>query len=156
MSMTVQFYKYTGNPKKINKTLPTAVRTLTINPTDLYDDQQPQLILAYDTNNATVYNNANYCSIDSVYYFITDRALNTGSRMVLFLEKDLLMTYASEINATDIITQRDFMGDAWIVDPLQVRTVQKITQNYFMGDIGRGYTRGGRVILAAIGAKDVI
>lgn len=153
MSLTVTFYKYSGNPKVIHKSLGSATATITINPTEFYDDQEPKLILNY---NSTIYANANYCSIGGDYYFIEDRGLDTAERMILILQKDLLKTNAAEIDATDIITQRDYMGDSWIVDPLQVRTVQKVTQNYEMGDIGRGFTRGGRVILAAIGSKDVV
>lgn len=153
MSLSVSFYKYVGNPKVIHKSIGSAIATITIKPTDFYDDQEPTLILNY---NSTIYATANYCSIGGDYYFINDRGLDTAERMRLMLDKDLLFTNAAEINATDIITERDYMGDSWIVDPLQVRTVQKITQNYEMGDIGRGFTRVGRVILAAIGSKDVV
>lgn len=154
MSMTVNFYKYTGNPKKIHKSLPNPTMSLTIDPTDLFDDQQPQLILSYYSN---VYVNANYCSIGSDYYFITGRALDTGRRMVLYLEKDVLMTNQAELDQTPIIVERSTtMIDAWMPDTLEAHTVQKITQNYLIGNLRSDLRSACKVVLAAVGSKDVI
>lgn len=154
MSLTVKFYKYTGNPKKIHKTLSQIGDSIEISPTDILDDQQPQLILSYA---ATRYNNANYCAIGSDYYFITDRGLDTGQRMILYLEKDLLMTNQAELDQTDIIVERSTtMIDSWMPDTLEAHTVQKITQNYLIGDLRPSLTASCKVVLAAVGSKDVI
>jgi hypothetical protein len=152
--MTVQFYKYIGNPKKIHKTFSATYESKTINPTDVYDDQQPILILSYDS---TIYNNANYCVIGSDCYFIPNRALETGQRMVLNLDKDLLMTNRAEIEQTRIIVERSTtMIDSWMPDTLEAHTVQKITQNYLIGNLRSSLVGSCKVILAAVGSRDVI
>lgn len=152
--MTVKFYKYTGNPKKIHKTIEQVGAAITINPTDFLDDQQPQLILSYDSSR---YDNANYCTIDSDYYFITNRGVDTGQRMVLILEKDYLMTHQAELDQTDIIVERSTTRiDSWMPDTLEAHTVQKITQNYLIGNLRSSLIGSCKVVLAAVGSKDVI
>lgn len=150
MSLTLQFYNTTSNPKKINKSIAAVGGAITLNPFEDFDLENPYVIL---DNNTSV---GNYAKIGTDYFFAEDPVLMTGNRKMVRFTKDVLMSNKTELMGVSIITEREFMGDSWIVDPLQVRTVQKITQNYFMGDIGRGFTRGGRVILAAIGSKDVI
>lgn len=154
MSMTVNFYKYTGNPKKIHKEFSATYTAKLINPTDTFDDQTPMLILTYDS---TIYNNSNYCVIGTDCYFIKDRALETAQRMILYLDKDYLMTHRAEIDQTDIIVERSTtMIDSWIPDTLEAHTVQKITQNYLIGDLRPSLTASCKVVLAAVGSKDVI
>lgn len=154
MSMTVNFYKYTGNPKKIHKEFSATYNSKIINPTDTLDDQQPMLILTYD---ATIYNNSNYCKIGTDYYFIKDRAVETAQRMILYLDKDYLMTRKDEIDQTDIIVERSTtMIDSWMPDTLEAHTVQKITQNYLIGNLRSNLSASCKVVLAAVGSKDVI
>lgn len=152
MSMTVQFKKYTGNPKKINKTFAASYTSKTINPTDFYEDQQPQLILAYD---ATLYANANYCVIGSDCYFIRNRGLDTGNRMIFFLEKDLLTTIKAELLQLDVIPYR--VGNdvnAFIHDDRDITATYKDVQNYFIGSLE--FNDASPVILAAMGSRSVI
>ena len=154
MSKVVSFHKYVGNPKKINKEFSNDYGTKTINPTDFIDDQEPQLVMNYDS---TIYNNANYAVIGNDCYFINDRGLDTAERMVLKLEKDLLMTNRTEILQTPIIVERSTtVIDSWMADVLEAHTVQKITQNYLIGDLRPSLTASCKIVLAAVGSKDVI
>ena len=115
MSADVYFYKYKGNPKKINKTFSNTYSSKTINPTDFVDDQEPQLILNYDS---TIYSNANYAKIGSDCYFIKDRGFDTAHRMVLFLKKDLLTTYLRNKNIPVIINRSSNTFNSYINDSL--------------------------------------
>lgn len=154
MSMTVNFYKYTGNPKKIHKEFSAAYASKNIDPTDTLDDQQPMLILMYD---ATIYNNANYCIMGTDCYFIKDRATAPAQRMILYLDKDYLMSHKAELDQTDIIVERSTtMIDSWMPDTLEAHTVQKITQNYLIGNLRANLSASCKVVLAAVGSKDVI
>ena len=154
MSKVVSFHRYIGNPKKINKEFSNNYGTMTINPTDFIDDQEPQLVLNYDS---TIYNNANYAIIGNDYYFMSGRGLDTAQRMVLKLEKDLLMTNKAEILQTPIIVERSTeIIDSWMADTLEAHTVQKITQNYLIGDLRPSLTASCKIVLAAVGSKDVI
>lgn len=155
MSMTVEFKKYTGNPKKIHKTFAATYTSKTINPTDFYEDQQPQLILAYD---ATLYANANYCVIGSDYYFIRDRGLDTGNRMIFFLEKDLLMTIKDELMNVEVIADRSSnLYNSYMNDPVQARQANYETINYQFYHVGAPSPVGayghGRLVLVTIGGR---
>lgn len=150
MSLTLQFYNTKSNPKQINKTITAVGAAINLNPFEDFDLEDPFVIL----DNGTPV--GNYAKIDNDYFFAEEPVLMTGERKMVRFTKDVLMSNKTELMGVNIITEREFMGDSWIVDPLQVRTVQKITQNYEMGDIGHGFVQGGRVILAAIGSKDVV
>lgn len=156
MSMTVTFYKYTGNTKKINKTFATSYTPITISPTDFYDDEEPQLILLYDPR---IYNNANYCTIDTDSYFIRDRGLDTGSRMILYLEKDLLTTVRNELMNVEVIADRSSnLYNSYMNDPVQARQANYETINYELFHIGApspvcSYGHG-RLVLVTIGGAN--
>lgn len=147
MSMTVNFYKYTGNPKKINKTFAVTYNSKLISPTDTFDDQTPMLILNYD---ATIYSNANYCIIGSDCYFIHDRALETAQRMTLFLEKDYLMSNRDELLNLDVITNRTVNEyNSLLFDDRQKTPINYTTYSIDVGTVG-DFTQSS-IILAAIG-----
>lgn len=150
MSMTVQFKKYTGNPKKINKAFAATYTSKTISPTDFYDDEEPQLVLAYDSS---LYANANYCIIGSDCYFIRDRGLDTGNRMIFFLEKDLLTTIKNELMNVEVIADRSsnlynsYIGDSAVVFKSNPEII-----NYDLGSIG-SYDQSNMVVVAIGGAS---
>lgn len=156
MSMTVNFYKYTGNTKKINKAFAATYTSKTISPTDFYDDEEPQLILAYDSS---LYNNANYCIIGSDCYFIRDRGLDTGNRMIFFLEKDLLTTVKNELMNVEVIADRSSnLYNSYMNDPVQARQANYETINYEFFHIGAPSPVGsyghGRLVLVTIGGAN--
>lgn len=150
MGAIVNFYKYTGNPKKINKTFATTYSPKTINPTDFVDDAQPQLVMHYDS---TIYNNANYAVIGSDCYFITDRGFDTAQRMVLYLEKDLLMTMKNQLMNVEVIADRSsnlynsYIGDSGVVFKSNAEII-----NYDLGAVGT-YDQSSMVVVA-IGGKN--
>ena len=152
MSKSVQFKKYVGNPKKINKTFAQSFTSKTINPTDFIDDQEPQLVMNYDSS---IYNNANYAVIGNDYYFITDRGLDTAEKMVLYLKKDVLETNKTELLQTDVIPLR--VGNdinAFIHDDQDINASYKDVQNYYIGELE--FNANSPVILAAMGSRSVI
>lgn len=152
MSMTVHFYRYQGHPNKVNKTFATTYSPKIINPTEAFDDQTPMLILSYDS---TIYNNANYCIIDTGCYFIESRALETGQRMILNLKKDVLMSNRTELLQTDVIPLR--VGNdinAFIHDDQDISATYKDVQNYYIGSLE--FNGNSPVILAAMGSRSVI
>ena len=147
--MNVTFKKYSGNPKKINKTFTQSWDTILVRPTDFVSDEQPQLILNYDSN---IYNNANYAIIDNEYYFITDHGTDTAERMVLTLEKDLLMTYRNQILNLDVIADRSSnLYNSYINDPIQRHQANHEVQNYEFYKVGN--YRHGRLVLVTIGGR---
>ena len=156
MSMTVTFYKYTGNPKKINKAFAATYASKTIEPTDFYDDEEPQIILLY---NPQIYNNANYCIIGSDCYFIRDRGLDVGNRMILYLEKDLLTTVKDELLNVEVIADRSSnLYNSYMNDPVQARQANYETQNYEFYHVGapspvNAYGHG-RLVLVTIGGAN--
>lgn len=152
MSMTVQFYKYQGHPNKVNKTFATTYQPKIINPTEAFDDQNPMLILSYDS---TIYNNANYCIIGTGCYFIESRALETAQRMILNLKKDVLMSNKTELLQTDVIPLR--VGNdinSFIHDDQDISATYKDVQNYYIGSLE--FNASSPVILAAMGSRSVI
>ena len=150
MSKSVNFYRYTGNPKKINKTFANTYNSMTIDPTDFVDDQEPQLVLHYDS---TIYNNANYAVIGNDYYFIRDRGFDTARRMVLYLEKDLLMTMKNQLMNVEVIADRSsnlynsYIGDSGVVFKSNAEII-----NYDLGAVGT-YDQSSMVVVA-IGGKN--
>ena len=146
MSMTVQFKKYTGNPKKINKAFAATYTSKTISPTDFYDDDEPQLILAYDSQ---LYVNTNYCVIGSDYYFIRDRGLDTGNRMIFFLEKDLLTTHKADILGCKAVINRSSSAyNSYMADQKQGGQVNYTT---FSIPFDHTFDYGYWIYVAAIG-----
>ena len=98
MALTVTLYNVTDNPKKVNKTLGSAVLTLSNNvqPTDPCDILNPSFIITYPSNIGTF----NYCTVSSPFnrnYFVTDIAVLTGGRMRISCNVDVLTTYAGSI-----------------------------------------------------------
>ena len=91
--MTVQFYKNASNPKAFEKTLTPIGSGTTLLPYEPITDISGRILVAYDASTAA----ANYCTLDGVPYFITDRQQETGQRMWIYVRKDVLSMYADQI-----------------------------------------------------------
>lgn len=107
MSMTVEFYTSTANPKQLDKSgfltlLNANEEPIAISPTEDFDEHTPILIMAY---NETYYG-ANYCQISGTYYFITEQTKAPGNRMILTLRKDVLYSNCEAIKALPAIASR--------------------------------------------------
>lgn len=91
--MTVQFYKNASNPKAFAKALTAIGSSTTLLPYEPISDIAGRILVEYDASTAV----ANYCELDGVPYFITDRQQETGQRMWLYVRKDVLCMYGDQI-----------------------------------------------------------
>lgn len=91
MSLTVDYYNFSGNPKDVSKNLGTKVGTTSaLVPYKPLGSITGEIILGY---NATLYE-CNYCIMDGKHYFITDRERLVGEKMRMILRTDVLSTFS--------------------------------------------------------------
>lgn len=102
--MEINFYKYAGKPKTVNKQLgnPTVLSGV------LWDDFNfITPILVIRKNDVSMYN---YCFIPNFnrYYFIDECSLTNKNEFALKLSLDVLKTYETQIlQSNGVITERD-------------------------------------------------
>lgn len=151
MPISLQFYNTTDNPKKINKTLSAVGATISLAPFEDFDLENPYVII----NNGVAV--GNYAKIDNNYFFAEQPILMTGNRKMVRFTKDVLMSNRTEILQTPIIVERSTtVIDSWMADVLEAHTVQKITQNYLIGDLRSNLNSSCKIVLAVVGSEDVI
>lgn len=149
--MNATFYNYTGNPKKILKTLGTGTSVNNFNPFEDFSEQNPYLIIEY---NASIYG-CNYAKIDGHFYFITDRVLQNGNRMQLTCKKDVLTDVLTNNNTTirslPVIVSRSATDyNSYISDSLQRSQVNYTTYSIAFDT---DFALSGSIIVAAIGGE---
>ena len=119
MATTINLYKVSDDPRKINKTLGTAINGNT--PIQLYlrdesiDVLAPEVSFAYSASYAA----ANYAYIPAWgrYYFISGMRVTPAGRLYLQLKVDVLMTYASAILAAPVnVVRSESAGINYIHD----------------------------------------
>ena len=108
MAITITLYKMTDDPRKINKTLPSASGTFLTFSTSWLKDQftvmDPDVILA-SSDDLSAYNYMQVGSPVSRYYFIRPEILNTGLWR-LNAHEDVLQVFASQIKTNSAIVSR--------------------------------------------------
>lgn len=161
MALTVTLYNVTDNPKKVNKTLGSAVHTFSSNvqPTDPCDILNPSFILNYGSTGATDIS-ANYCVVGSPFnrnYFIKGSKILTGGRMQIDCTVDVLTTYADGINAANatIIRSAKIGHPTLVADSkLPVWTNERTTYIDNFSDTPFGATITKPYILTTIGGTN--
>ena len=149
--MNATFYNYTGNPKKILKNLSSGYVYTGLKLYNEFSEQNPELIIEFNSN---VYN-CNYAVIDGKYYFITDRVLDNGNRMILTLHKDVLtdiMTNANQsvVNLPVIIERSTNYFNSYIADNMQSSQVNYTTYSIAFDT---DFSLTGNIIVCAIGGE---
>ena len=149
--MNATFYNYTGNPKKVLKTLSSGYAYTGLKLYNEFSEQNPELILEFNSN---VYN-CNYAVIDGKYYFITDRVLDNGNRMILTLHKDVLtdiLTNANQsvVNLPVIIERSTSDYNSYIADNKQSTQVNYTTYSIAFDT---DFSLTGNIIVCAIGGE---
>lgn len=108
MAFSVSFYNISDPPNKLNKTIPeTAAHVAqSASPYEPMSELTGKIILAH----VTQADGCNYCSITegsvTQYYFITDTVLLPGGKFEVYLKRDVLMTYSSDIKNMRIVAKR--------------------------------------------------
>ena len=108
--MQVTLYHTSDDRKKVTKSL-TSISTMAAQATAQCSVLTPRLILGGD--NVVNAINANYCYIDTFarYYFIKEHITDTASRIIIECEYDPLMSYASQLRATNqLVTRSESVG----------------------------------------------
>lgn len=108
MAFSVSFYNISDPPNKLEKTLPDEPSHVaqSVYPYEPMSELTGKIMLDY----VPQADGCNYCSITdgsvTQYYFITDTVLLTGQRFEVYLKRDVLMTYKSEIKQLNIFVTR--------------------------------------------------
>lgn len=146
MSMTLQFYNTTSNPKKINKTLMAVGSAITLNPFEDFDLENPYVIL---DNGTSV---GNYAKIGNDYFFAELPILMTGERKMIKFTKDVLMSNKAQLMNVEVIAARSSnLYNSYMYDPVQAQQANKEIQNYEFYKVGNyGH---GRLVLVTIGGR---
>lgn len=101
--MQIILYQTNSEAARANKNL-SSIDTVNAVPTDDFDILAPVIVLDYKT----AYLAANYVYIDMFkrYYYITDRAVTIGKRIVITCAVDPLMSWARYMDQNDITVTR--------------------------------------------------
>lgn len=146
MPISLQFYNTTSNPKKINKTIAAVGGTISLDPFEDFDTENPYVIL---NNNTAV---GNYAKIDNDYFFAEQPILMTGNRKMVRFTKDVLMSNKAQLLNVEVIAERSSnLYNSYMYDPVQAQQANKEIQNYEFYRVGNyGH---GRLVLVTIGGR---
>lgn len=137
MAFTVDFYNNGEDPRKINKSLGTFIATASCSPTGSVSSMKPVLICDYNGN----LEGANYCTFGGKNYFIRNIEKETGGKIIIQCEVDVLATYASQIVDLPAIAKRSGTTDdfnvfsKYIEDPRQEFQTYRKVQTISMGNL---------------------
>ena len=99
MPFTINFYKVTDPPNKLDKTTGTSLGSFNCSPFKPISDLTGSVVVSYTAEVEA----ANYAAIGTRYYYVRDVILQPGGRMEVVLELDPLKTLSTEIKACDCI-----------------------------------------------------
>lgn len=130
MAITANFGTYTGNPKKILKTV-TFGEAITISAWEEIDDLTCDFIL-----DGAGYHGANYMKVDwngtEKFYFIESRTGMTGTRTKIRAVCDVLYTYRTTIISSPAVLNRTSYGSSGLTFPfLKDNKVTTLAQTEF-------------------------
>lgn len=145
--MTAELFIYNGIARKIDKR--DALQSLKVysdlKPFEPFNVETPKLIVDYDESLVA----CNYVKVDDYYYFVSFPAYQNGSRLVLELEKDVLMSNLEELLDMGVITDRNATRfNSYIHDDRQLGQVNYTT---FSADLGGWDYGNGWTVFVAIG-----
>lgn len=151
MSISLQFYNTTSNPKKINKSITAVGSEITLNPFEDFDLENPYVIL---DNGTSV---GNYAKIGNDYFFAEQPILMTGNRKMVKFVKDVLMSNKAQLMNVEVIAERSSnIYNSYMNDPVQALQSNYEIQNYQFYEIGDplvGCYGHGRLVLVTIGGR---
>lgn len=156
MGLTLTVYNISDDPRKLTKTLGSAVGTYTVNPTDNCDILNP-VVSIHSTGTGAFPLTANYATLSDTgrQYFIKDITLGTGGKVYVHLAVDVLGTYDSQIRGCDCtITRAQWTGRTMIPDDqFPLNTNRRLIRNAtFEGAISRPFSAGdSSIIIQTIG-----
>lgn len=118
---TISLYNISDNPKKLVKNPGNALYTpTTFEPYQPLSDLTGTVLIPYKIkvgNDYVILEGANYAKLNGKYYFITDRVLEPGGKLRLYLKIDVLMTYAEQIKNCPAVNRRSAnLYNAFIYD----------------------------------------
>lgn len=128
MAFTVNFYKITDNPKKIDKTLGNVLHTASCSPWKPVDDLNGDIMIDYSANAEK----ANYASVSNgigertLYCFVREFTKDIGGHCVVHLEIDPLKTNAGQLKECDCICETTCKTD--LHDRYILNSNLKVTQ----------------------------
>lgn len=128
MAFTVNFYKITDNPKKIDKTLGNVLATATCSPWEPVDDLNGNIMIDYSANAES----ANYATVTgglgnrTLHCFVREFTKDIGGHCRVHLEIDPLTTNAGQLKECDCICETTCKTDLY--DRYILNSNLKVTQ----------------------------
>lgn len=101
--MQITLYQTNSEAARANKNL-SAIDTVNAVPTDDFDILAPVIVLDYDA--AYLAANYVYIGLFQRFYYITDRAVTIGKRIVISCAVDVLMSWVQYMSENDITVTR--------------------------------------------------
>lgn len=100
--MTVTFYQSASDPKAAYKSLTQVGTAITLKPFEPMVDISGRFLIAYDSTLEA----CNYCMIDGEPYFITNSEKDVGGRLWVYVKKDVLSKYISQLLSCPAVLDR--------------------------------------------------
>lgn len=112
--MQITLYINSSAPETLNKTITQIGSTTAIRPTAAVDILSPNIILSYDP----AFLQCNYCYIDTFQrFYFCKVTVDTGGRLVLTCEVDVLMSYKGSIKKCPIsVIRSETIGSNYVID----------------------------------------
>lgn len=140
MAIAVNFWRYAGSPKRIDKALsatPDLVKNA-VTPFEPLDQLRGYVIMEYDE----IYYEMTMAGIGWKYYHITDRTALPGGRIRLDFMVDVLYTYRTDLMNCNVwckrsaVKQTPYIPDA--LAPIESRMIVEATEGEEIGAPIRG------------------
>lgn len=140
MAIAVNFWRYAGSPKRIDKVLPATPDLVknAVTPFEPLDELSGYIIMEYND----IYKEMTMAGIGWKYYHITDRTALPGGRIRLDLRVDVLYTYRSGVLAAPVhgirsaVMQTPYIPDSQA--PIEARMIVEANEGAEIGAQNRG------------------
>lgn len=100
--MTAIFYQNNSDPKAAYKSLTQKGSAITLQPFEPMVDISGRFLIAYDST----LEGCNYCTIDGEPYFIENAEKDVGGRLWVYVKKDVLSKYISQLLSCPAVLDR--------------------------------------------------
>ena len=114
--MTAQFYRFSGDPRVIEKSFDAQSEVMQIKPYQAINDMHGFIIVSPELESY------NYCRLviagKTKYYFVTAKAVDTAGRLTMQLSEDVLMTFKDIILDTDCLVAKSNKGNPYFQNDL--------------------------------------
>lgn len=123
MAFTVTLYTNSADKRVVDKTgnltAITGGSNVSCSPTEAVDMLRPTFVINYNANFLTA--NYLYCSVFGRYYYINDREIEIGKKIILHCEVDPLMSWKGSIKeCVGCITRSESVGGPTFVPDNQL------------------------------------